>query len=61
MEDKETFILQSQYHGCWWPGDTRSHGINNHGINLVLLSIPSSATNRLNFQILNQEYLGKWD
>ena len=22
----------NQYHGCWWPGDTRSQGINNHCI-----------------------------
>ena len=24
LEDKDMFILQSQYHGCWWPGDKRS-------------------------------------
>ena len=23
-----------QYHGCWWPGDARSQGINNHDIDL---------------------------
>ena len=23
-------ILDHQYHGCWWPGDTRSHGINSY-------------------------------
>ena len=24
----------SQYHGCWWPGDTWSQGIRGHGIYL---------------------------
>ena len=23
-------ILQSQYHGCWWPGDIRSQGISSN-------------------------------
>ena len=27
MEDKGSFILQIQYHGCWWPGNKRSQGI----------------------------------
>ena len=30
MQDKHLLILHSQYHGCWWPGDTRSQGVNNH-------------------------------
>ena len=25
----------TQYHGCWWPGDTRSQVIISHGIDLV--------------------------
>ena len=27
MEHRDLFILYSQYHGCWWPGDARSHGL----------------------------------
>ena len=39
MEDKDMIILYNQYHGCWWPGDTRSQGISRHGIDLVCLEI----------------------
>ena len=28
----EPFTQQSQYHGWWWPGDTRTQGINWHDI-----------------------------
>ena len=28
-------ILDSQYHGCWCPGDARSQGINNNDIDYV--------------------------
>ena len=31
-EGKDLFILESQYHGCWWSGNTRSQGISSHGI-----------------------------
>ena len=27
MEHIDLFILYSQYHGCWWPGDASSHGL----------------------------------
>ena len=27
----------TQYHGCWWPGDARSLGIISHGIDLICL------------------------
>ena len=26
-----TFMVQSQYPGCWWPGDTRYQGISSQG------------------------------
>ena len=26
----KTCLSYSQYHGCWWPGDVRSHGINRY-------------------------------
>ena len=29
-------LTYSQYHGCWSPGDTRSQGINNHDIDIIL-------------------------
>ena len=32
---KDPFILYSQYHGGRWLGDTRSHSISSHAINLV--------------------------
>ena len=28
-EDKNIHIVHGQYHGCWWPDDTRSQGISN--------------------------------
>ena len=36
MKDKDLFILQSQYNGCWWPGDEGDQGISNNGINQVI-------------------------
>ena len=30
-------VLLCHYYGCWWPGDTRSQGINSHGSGLVLI------------------------
>ena len=37
MENKDLFILLSQYCGCWYSGDARSQGINSNWIDLVLL------------------------
>ena len=36
LEYKESFVLQNQYNGCWWPGDTRSKGFNSHRIDRLL-------------------------
>ena len=33
---KDLFILHSQYHGCWCPGDARSQGISSQGIGVVI-------------------------
>ena len=30
MVDKDTFIPDSQCHGCWWPGDERNRGISSY-------------------------------
>ena len=46
VEDKDLLILYIAYHG-WWPGDTRSQGISNHGVDLVLLEYSSFSTNRV--------------
>ena len=44
MEDKAPCILHSQYHGCWWPDDTRSQIISSHGIDLNLPEYSYSST-----------------
>ena len=44
MEDTASFILYSQYHGYWCPGDARSQGIKGSGIELV---VPPLETDRL--------------
>ena len=36
MEDKGSFILFSQYHGCWCPDDIRTQAINSHSTDLVI-------------------------
>ena len=36
-EYKDLFILQGQYHGCWWPGKSTSQDISSHGIPLITL------------------------
>ena len=35
VENKDPFILYSQYHGCWWPGDLRRQGISCYGTDIV--------------------------
>ena len=37
MEDRVVFMLWNQYHGFWWPGDTRSQCISSHCIDQALL------------------------
>ena len=46
-EDKNNWIFQIQYLCCWWPGDTRSQGISNHSIDLVVLDNSKFGTRRL--------------
>ena len=36
--DQDLYILHSQYHGCWCPGDVRSQGISSHDIDLFIPS-----------------------
>ena len=36
IEDKDSFLLYSQYHGCWWLGSSNHQGISSHGIYRVL-------------------------
>ena len=35
IPDKDLFILQSQYHGCRLPGDTRSQAISDSSIEVI--------------------------
>ena len=37
MKDTDQLTQDSQYNGCWWPGDPRSQGISSHGIDIVIL------------------------
>ena len=46
-ENKDAWILYSQYHSCWWPGDSRSHGICSNGIDLVMCKYPYLSTTRV--------------
>ena len=48
MEDKNSIILDNQYHGCWCPGDRRSQGISSNGINLIQLKNYGFITSRFN-------------
>ena len=35
IEGNDPFILlANEWHGCWWPGDTRSQDISINGIDL---------------------------
>ena len=43
--------LHSQYHSCWWPGDTRSQGMNRYGVCLFYRKIPVSSPEWLNVLI----------
>ena len=36
IENKDLFILYTQFHGSWWPGNARSQGINIYEIALDL-------------------------
>ena len=44
---KNIHIAHGQYHGCWWPGDARSHGISSHGIDLNFLEYSGLSTRRV--------------
>ena len=55
LEDRDPFMLQSQYHGCWWPGDARSQDINNHGIDLVRSEYSGFTTTKVDWTIANYD------
>ena len=48
MKDKDLFILHTQYHSCWWPGDARSPGISSHGTGLIIPEYSSFITRMIN-------------
>ena len=45
---KNQFFLCSEYHGCWWPGDTRRQVISSHAFDLVLPEYSVHSTRRVN-------------
>ena len=48
LSDNNIPFSHSQCHGCWCPGDARSQGINNNGIDLVLPEQSSLSTRSFN-------------
>ena len=48
LSETDLFILHSQCHRCWWPGDASSQGIGSHGITLDLPKCSGFSTRRLN-------------
>ena len=40
--------LLIQYHYCWWPGDTRTQGISNNGIDIVITEYSGLSTGGVN-------------
>ena len=47
-EDKNQFILHSQFHDHWWPIDSTSQGICSHGIDLVRSEYSGFSVRRVN-------------
>ena len=50
MEDKVSFIIYNQCHGCWWLGDARGQDISSNGINLVCLHFSSFSAKKVKHQ-----------
>ena len=47
VKSENSFTTHSQYHGCWWAGDTRIQGISKHSIDPAYHTIPVSASAEL--------------
>ena len=57
MKDKNPFIIRSQYYGCWWPGDTRSHAIDREGNDFVVPEFSGSTPGpRFNIKMSSYQY-----
>ena len=58
-EGKDIYTTNSQYHGCWWLGDTRSQRISSEGIDLVCPESSSFSTMMINMcdMVGNCKYL----
>ena len=48
IEEKDSFILYVECHGCWCPGEARIQGISSHGIGLLLPEYSVFSTRRVN-------------
>ena len=46
LEINNPFILHIQYHGCWYPDETRSQEISCHGIDLIIPEYYSFSTTK---------------
>ena len=55
-EDKNAYILESQYRGCWWLGDARNHGISKNGTKLDLLGYSGFITRKVSNCLVCSEY-----
>ena len=53
-QGKAWFILQIHGYGCWWPGPTRSQGINSLGTAIVILRYSGFSTRMVNSLRLRQ-------
>ena len=61
MEDKNLFILHSQCHGYWSPGNARIQAISSHDIDIVvLLEHFSFSTLRFNSSPPSVAYMHRW-
>ena len=47
--------IHSQYHGCWWPVDTRSQGISSCGIYLIPRECFGLSTRRVKIQTKHRQ------
>ena len=64
-QNMNLFILDHQYHGCWWPGDARSQRFSSPGGGLTTLGkLPKWVVMRLEIHAIDSGwcfYSWKWD
>ena len=50
LEGKDLLILHSQYHGCWWHGNTRNHDVRSPDIDIKLSIRRVDIVNQIMFE-----------